>query len=769
MPLTPGTRLGPYEILSPLGAGGMGEVYKAKDTRLGRSVAIKVLLGQHAEDPAMRARFEREAQAISALSHPSICTLHDVGEHEGMHYLVMEYLEGETLAARLARGPLALDQALELGREIAVALAAAHDHGVVHRDLKPGNVMLTKSGPKLLDFGLAKLHAASHGIVDPATRETVAGPLTARGEILGTLQYMAPEQLEGLEADARSDIFAFGCLLYEMISGRRPFAGLSQAGVIAATLKEEPAELSGPGRGIPPAIDHIVRHCLEKDPAQRFQSMRDLVFELATWSGASSPSRKDDAVEASGKRVMLVVLPFENLSQDPEQEYFSAGLTEETITDLGGVASDRLGVIARTSAMSYKGTRKSIAQIGRELGVDFAVEGSVRRHADRVRISVQLIRTSDQTHVWAQQYDRQLSDVLAVQDDIGRAIAQQIQVKLTPACAAHRASSRLVNQAAYDAYLQGRFHLWRVTRPDLERALEYFRQATEIDPTMAVAHAGLAQTYVVLPIAGGADPRQAFPRAEEAAKQALELDPDSAEAQTAMTGLRHWYSWDWASAEAYARKAIARNPSHARAHQVLGRLLTNIGRHDEAIAEIDIARRLDPLAPLIIALSADFRLEARRYDEVEPLIHKAHELDPNFWVAHVSAAKLYLHQARYAEAIAAAESARRFSGAGGHSEALALIGLCHGAMGHRDEAGEVLSELERRRDAGYVPATHLATVHLGLGDTGQAMRWLERAFEDRDVWLTEAAVEPRWDGLRAHPGFQDLIRRIGFSAAAVGS
>ncbi len=767
MPLTPGTRLGPYEILSPLGAGGMGEVYKAKDTRLGRSVAIKVLLGQHAEDPAMRERFEREAQAISALSHPSICTLHDVGEHEGMHYLVMEYLEGETLAARLARGPLALDQALELGREIAVALAAAHDHGVVHRDLKPGNVMLTKSGPKLLDFGLAKLHAASHGIVDPAARETVAGPLTERGEILGTLQYMAPEQLEGLEADARSDIFAFGCLLYEMISGRRPFAGLSQAGVIAATLKEEPAELSGPGRGIPPAIDHIVRHCLEKDPAQRFQSMRDLVFELATWSGASSPSRKDDAVEASGKRVMLVVLPFENLSQDPEQEYFSAGLTEETIADLGGVASDRLGVIARTSAMSYKGTRKSIAQIGRELGVDFAVEGSVRRHADRVRISVQLIRTSDQTHVWAQQYDRQLSDVLAVQDDIGRAIAQQIQVKLTPACAAHRASSRLVNQAAYDAYLQGRFHLWRVTRPDLERALEYFRQATEIDPTMAVAHAGLAQTYVVLPIAGGADPRQAFPRAEEAAKQALELDPDSAEAQTAMTGLRHWYSWDWASAEAYARKAIARNPSHARAHQVLGRLLTNIGRHDEAIAEIDIARRLDPLAPLIIALSADFRLEARRYDEVEPLIHKALELDPNFWVAHVSAAKLYLHQARYAEALAAAEKARRFSG--GHSEALALIGLCHGAMGHRDEAGEVLSELERRRDAGYVPATHLATVHLGLGDTGQAMRWLERAFEDRDVWLTEATVEPRWDGLRAHPGFQDLIRRIGFSAATVGS
>jgi tetratricopeptide (TPR) repeat protein len=279
----------------------------------------------------------------------------------------------------------------------------------------------------------------------------------------------------------------------------------------------------------------------------------------------------------------------------------------------------------------------------------------------------------------------------------------------------------------------------------------------------AVAYAGLAQAYVVLAIAGGAEPRDTFPRAEQAAKQALEIDPGSAEAHTAMVGLRHWYYWDWAGAEEHARRAFARNPSDARAHQVLGRLLTNLGRHDEAIAEIDIARRLDPLAPLIIALSADFRLEARRFDEVEPLIRKAHELDPNFWVAHVSAAKLYLHQGRPEEALAAAERARSHSG--GHSEALALMGFCHGSLGRRDEAGKVLSELERRDAAGYVPATHAATVHVGLGDTGQAMRWLERAFEDRDVWLTEAGVEPRWDGLRGHPGFQNLIRRIGLPAA----
>jgi eukaryotic-like serine/threonine-protein kinase len=764
MPLTRGARLGPYEILSPIAAGGMGEVYKAVDTRLGRTVAIKVLLGQHADDPAMRERFEREARAISALSHPSVCTLHDVGTHEGVHYLVMEYLEGETLAARLAREALPLEEAIELARAIAVALAAAHDHGIVHRDLKPGNVILTKGGPKLLDFGLAKLHAASHGLADSATLETAVGSLTERGEILGTLHYMAPEQLEGREADARSDVFAFGCLLYEMVSGRPPFARRSRAGAIAATLTEAPEPLSEIGRATPPAIDHIVRHCLEKEPGRRFQSMHDLAFALATWSAAPPPSPAGAGAEAAAKRVMLVVLPFENLGQDPEQDYFSSGLTEETITDLGSLGSDRLGVIARTSAMSYKGTRKSIAEIGRELGVDFAVEGSVRRHAGRVRISVQLSRTRDQTQVWAQQYDRELSDVLAVQDDIGRAIAEQVQVKLTPARAAHHASTPPVDQAAYDAYLQGRFFLWRVNRADLERALECFRRAIATDPTMAVAHAGLAQTYVVMPIAGGAQPRQAFPLAEEAARRALELDPDSVEAETAMTGLRHWYHWDWAGAEGHARRAIARNPSSARAHQVLGRLLTNLGRHDEAIAEIDAARRLDPRAPLIIALAADFRLEARRLDEVEPLIREALELDPTFWVAHVSAAKLYLYQARHARALAAAESARRFSVE--HSEALALIGLCHGAMGHRDDAEAVLAELERRRGAGYVPATHVATVHLGLGDAGLAMQWLERAFDDRDPWLTEAGVEPRWDGLRSHPGFRELIRRIGLPDAA---
>ncbi|MBZ5590355.1 MAG: protein kinase [Acidobacteriia bacterium] len=761
--LTAGQHLGPYEVLAPIGAGGMGEVYRARDTRLGRDVAIKVLPGDLSRDRDRLRRFEQEARAASSINHANILTVYDVGAHDCGPYIVFELLEGKTLRELLAGGGLPLPKAVDYAAQIARGLAAAHEKGIVHRDLKPENLFITDDEvAKILDFGLAKLVRHEALLAENPEAATLTHA-TEAGTMLGTVGYMSPEQVRGQRADHRSDIFSFGAILYEMLSGHRAFGGGPAVEVLSAIIRDEAPDLPAALGSIPPALNRIVRQCLEKNPDKRFQSARDLAFQLRSLAEPSAPAAGTGYGGAAQKRVMIVVLPFENLSDDPEQEYFSAGLTEETISDLGGLASDRLGVIARTSAMSYRGTRKSIAEIGRDLGVDFAVEGSVRRQADRVRISVQLIRTNDQTQVWARQYDRDLKDVLSVQDELGRAIAEQVQVKLTADDAGRRAAVQPLDQAAYDAYLHGRFHLWRVTRPDLERALEYFRRATELDPRMAAAYAGLAQTYVVMPIAAGAAPRDAFPRAEQAAGQALGIDPDSVEAHAAMVSLRHWHNWDWAAAERHARRAIGRNANHARAHQVLGRLLTNVGRHDEAIAEIDIAARLDPLAPLIIALSADFRLEARRYGEVEPLIRRALELDPNFWVAHVSAAKLYLHQGRHDEALAAAERARTFSG--GHSEALALLGLGHGAAGRTDRAREVLSELERRGAAGYVPATHLAAVQLGTGDAGQAMRWLERAFDERDVWLTELGVEPRWDALRAHPGFQDLIRRIGFPAA----
>lgn len=461
-------------------------------------------------------------------------------------------------------------------------------------------------------------------------------------------------------------------------------------------------------------------------------------------------------------RVMLVVLPFENLSSDPAQEYFSDGLTEEIITDLGQLDSDRLGVIARTSAMSYKGTRKNIGEIGRELGADFALEGSVRRHGHRVRISAQLIRAKDQTHLWAHNYDREVKDILAVQRELGQAIAGQVQVRLTPEQSTAREGVRAVDPAAFDAYLRGRYYLWRVTRPNVERAIEYFREATRIDPCMATAYAGLADAYDILPITSDFSPRKAFPQAEQAAKQALEIDPDLAEAHAALGGVRFWYNWDWLAAEEHCCRAIARNASYAMAHLRYGHLLSNTGRHEEALAEIELARQLDPLSLIINTLCAQFRYQARQYDEAALLLNKALELDPNFWVAQINLANLYLQQKRFDEALAAAEKAREFSG--GNTQALSLIAYACATLGRRSEAEQILEKLRALEMHHYVPPYNIAIVELGLGRTQLALDWLLRAYDDRDVLMVFLAVEPKWDSIRLSPQFESILSRMNLPA-----
>jgi TolB-like protein/Tfp pilus assembly protein PilF len=466
----------------------------------------------------------------------------------------------------------------------------------------------------------------------------------------------------------------------------------------------------------------------------------------------------DSLAAVKSNRIMLVVLPFENLSNDPEQEYFSDGLTEETITNLGQLDSDRLGVIARTSAMSYKGTRKNIAEIGRELGADFALEGSVRRQGDRVRISAQLIRTSDQTHLWAHNYDRELKDFLAVQRELGRAIAEQVQVRLTPEQRTPREGACAVDPAAFDAYLRGRHYLWRVTRPNIERAIEYFREATRIDPCMALAHAGLADAYDVLPITSDFSPREAFPKAEQAAKQALEIDPDLAEAHAALGGMRFWYSWDWPGAEEHCRRAIARNASYAMARLRYGHLLSNIGRHEEAFAEMELARQLDPLSLIINTLRAQFRYQARQYDEAALLLGKALELDPNFWVAHINLANLYHQQERFDEALAAAEKAREFSG--GNTQALSLVAYACATLGRRSEAEQILAQLLALEMHQYVSPYNIAIAHLGLGRAQMALDWLSKGYDDRDVRMVFLAVEPKWDSIRITPQFESILHRM---------
>ncbi len=504
-----------------------------------------------------------------------------------------------------------------------------------------------------------------------------------------------------------------------------------------------------------------VRVALGDDPsAPRF--VRTVPGRGYRFVGAVRETRVESGTTAGSARkgrAMMVVLPFENLSGDPAQEYFSDGLTEETISNLGQVASERLGIIARTSAMTYKKTRKSIAEIGRELKVDYALEGSVRREGERVRISAQLIRTSDQTHMWAQNYERELKDVLGVQTELGRAIAEQVHVRLAERRGPARSEADWTNSAAYDAYLRGRFHLWKRTRPNIERAIEYFRQATAIEPRMALAHAGLADCYAILPITSDFRPREAFPEAENAAKRALELDPGSAEAHCALASIRFWYSWDWRDSEEHSRQAIGRNANYALAHLFYGHMLSNTGRHEQAIAEIDLARQLDPFSPIINTLCAEFRFHAGRHDEVLPIIARSLEIDPHFWVTHVVAAKAYQSLGCWEEALEAAQRASQFSA--GNTEATALVGYTYARMGERSEAEKVLEQLQILSAQKFVPPYNVATIYSGLGSLDSAIDCLEKAFDERDVHMVFLKVEPKWDVLRDHARFQTIIREVG--------
>jgi TolB-like protein/Tfp pilus assembly protein PilF len=465
------------------------------------------------------------------------------------------------------------------------------------------------------------------------------------------------------------------------------------------------------------------------------------------------------SAQGSG-RVILVVLPFENLSGDPAQEYFSDGLTEETITDLSLLASERLGIIARTSAMRYKGTKKSIAEIGEELGADYALEGSVRRDGNRVRISAQLIRTKDQIHLWAKNYDRELQDILAVQDDLGREIARQTHVALTPREAGRSLAARAWNPEAYDAYLRGRSWFHRLTRAELLKSAECFEQAAAIDPEAAMAHAGLAMVYATLPITSDFPSGESFTKARAAARRALAVDDRVAEAHVALCSTHFWHDWDWAKAEEEGRKAIALDSNSAWAHLRYAHVLSNEAKHTEAIEEIERARLLDPLSLIVNAMSGMFRYQARRYAEAIPHFMAALELNPKFWVAHVNLAKTLGAMGRTDEAFAEAQRAREFSG--GSSEPISLEGYLLARLGRRADAEKRIGELEELARQNYVPPYNFATVYLGMEDAGRSMEWLERGFAERDVHMVFLGVDPKWDVLRSEQRFQDLLRRVGF-------
>ena len=753
-----GARIGPYEILGPLGAGGMGEIHEARDTRLGRTVAIKVVAAGLASRPELRERFAREARLLSSLNHPHICSLYDVGQHEGVDFLVLERLEGETLAQRLGRGPLPLDELLRIAVAVSDALAAAHRQRIVHRDLKPANVMISSEGwVKVLDFGLAVLAGPPPAGAD--TDSTVS-LVSHTGALLGTIPYMSPEQINRRDLDARTDVFALGVVLYEAATGAKPFPGTSSPEIMAAILRDEPRSLRAVDPTLPAEFERIVRRCLAKDPAGRYASAGEVRGELAALRDGLRAAQPIRAASAPSSLLhAIAVLPLDDLSGEAAQTWFADGMTEAMITGLARIRG--LRVIARNSVMRYRGTAKSPREVARDLGVGAIVTGSVLRVGERIRINAQLVDGSSEQLLWAESYERDLRDVLALQGDVAQSVARQVQVTLTPQDRA-RFEQRAIDPRAWEAYLRGRYHWNRRTEEELRRGVECFRDAIEADPGWALAHVGLADSYAVLGFWSFMAPGEAFPRAKAAALKALALDPGSAEARVSLAYTRHYYDWDWVAAEQEYRLAIEANPQYPTAHHFFFNLLLSLGRYDEALAEGRQALELDPLSLIINTAVAWIHIHQQETGAALDRLQTVLDLDRNFPVAWLFRGWALLAAGEGREAIDNLRSAARLM----DSAALAECYLAHAlaVTGEQAAARGALDGLLARAERRYISPYFIALIHTGLGDEDGAFAWLDRALAERTHWLTFLKVDSRWAPLHADPRFGELVARVGLPA-----
>ncbi len=676
MPVAPGTRLGPYQILAPLGAGGMGEVYRAKHLRLDRDVAIKVLPEHLAQDLQALARFEREAKAVAALSHPNILAIDDFGTDKGVTFAVTELLEGETLRSRLARGALPWREAVETGTALTEGLSAAHSKGIIHRDLKPENVFLTSEGRvKILDFGLARVRPK------PSPQADASAPTeTLAGTVMGTIGYMSPEQVRGEPADAPSDIFSLGCVLYEMVSGRRAFSRPNPSDTLAAILRDDPPPASGSGHEVPAELDRVLAQCLKKDTGQRFQSARDLAFalravqEIGRLAGAQvkpSPRSLRWALLVPVAAAALVVavslywiagrnppidslgvLPFANATGSPDAEYLSDGITESLITDLSRLPG--LRVKSREAVFRYKGREKDARIVGRELGVRAILKGRLAQRGDGLSVSVELVDARNANLIWSDQYNRKAGDILTIEREISSEISGKLRLRLTGEEQKRLATRHTESTEAYQLYLKGRYWWNRRTEQALKNSVEHFEQAIEKDPAYALVWAGLSDSYVMLAAYGVLPRQEAYLRAKAAARRALEIDKTLAGPHASLARVKTEYEWDWAGAEKEYRRAIELDPNYATAHQWYAIHLAAVGRPQQALPVIKRAREIDPLSTVVNSQVAWILYFGRRYDEAAEESRKAIAMDANFAWGHSGLGSVYLQRARYREAIAEA-------------------------------------------------------------------------------------------------------------------
>ncbi len=788
-----GQTISHYRIIEQLGAGGMGIVYKAQDSRLDRAVALKFLPEELAQKPQALERFRREARAASSLNHPGICTIYDIGEQDGRAFIAMEFLDGETLRSHIHGQALPLEEILRLGIQIADALDAAHSEGIIHRDIKPANVFVTKRGQaKVLDFGLAKLvpkGVAAGADADSAGESSDSTSIV--GIISGTPSYMSPEQVRGDNLDPRTDIFSLGLLLYEMATGRQAFSGSTGGVIIEAVLTRTPVPARSINPDIPPRLEEIINKALHKDRDQRYQHAADIRTDLQRLQrGDDSSSRAagentESVLLSSGSHLRsseqqsgrdstphtgtvrrervskiidsLAVLPFENASRDPENEYLSDGIAGSLINILATVP--KLRVMAQSTVFRYKGRGIDPQAVGRELNVRAVLTGRMMQSGGSLRIGTELVDVATGSQLWGAQYDRKPGDIFAIQDEISNEISGNLRLKLTRA-EKKRLTKRQTHDAdAYRLYLQGRHHWNRWTEEGFYKAIEYFQQAVDKDPGYALAYAGIADSHVLLGWNSYLPSKDAYPKAKAAAMEALRLDPDLGEAHTPLAAVLWLHDWQWHEAQIEFKRSLALNPAYPTANHWFAEYVMTMGHHEEAIARMRKSQELDPLS-LIIGDAIGWSLYmARRYDDAIEQLQRTVELDPNYPVTYWVLSLLLRKMDHYERAIAEGEKSVNLSG--GSPMMRAALAQTFATAGRKEKAIEILDDLAKLAKQKYVAPYFFAGIHVGLGENDRAMECLEKSYEEHSHWLIYLHMDPALDALRSMTRFQELLQRVG--------